>query len=339
MRIDGSPRALNHDHPTLRETSVRMIVAITGASGFIGRKLVEHHLRLGDGVRILTRRSSYSFDRRAEVHQADLANGSGVLAAFVDGADIVYHCAGVIADESRMRAVNVEGTARLLRAATGHIGRWVQLSSTGAYGKQQSGEITEDTPVAPADEYEITKTEADSLVERTGAADGLQYSILRPSIVFGPTMNNRSVYQWVSAIKRGLFCFIGPPGASANYIHVDNVVEAMHLCATRPESIGNVYNLSCYATVEDFVGWIAQALDKKPPRVRIAKPLMTAAAHLVGWMPGSPLTPSRVDALSTLCTYPIDRIQRELGYRHCVNLKEGVFEFVRYAEGHAELTR
>jgi nucleoside-diphosphate-sugar epimerase len=75
-------------------------------------------------------------------------------------------------------------------------------------------------------------------------------------------MTNRSLYALVTMIQRDLFFLIGKPGASANYIHVDNVVEALMLYWSMPQAAGQVYNLSDHRTMETFIGVIAQSLER-----------------------------------------------------------------------------
>jgi nucleoside-diphosphate-sugar epimerase len=74
-----------------------MIVAITGGSGFIGRKLVMSHLEQGDEVRVLSRRPPEKSELPDSVkwYSGDLSNSADLL-PFVDKADILYHCAGEI---------------------------------------------------------------------------------------------------------------------------------------------------------------------------------------------------------------------------------------------------
>src|SRR4051812_4316163 len=123
-----------------------MRVAITGASGFIGAALLERHRLQGDSVRVLSRASRH-WPEGVEAHMADLADAAaaGALQRFADGADVLYHCAGDYRDESRMEALHCDGTQRLIDAASGRTGRWVQLSSVGAYGSHREGVVTEDT--------------------------------------------------------------------------------------------------------------------------------------------------------------------------------------------------
>lgn len=301
-----------------------MIVAVTGGSGFIGQRLVAQHLARGDSVRVLSRKERVEGCEGAKLYRGDLGDAATQLEPFAEGADVLYHCAGEIREPGRMRPLHVEGSARLLHCARGRIGRWVQLSSVGAYGLRRAGEITEATPLEPAGTYERTRAESDRLVE----GSGLPYSILRPAIVFGAGMPNQSLYQMIAMIDRGLFCFIGRKGASANYVHVNNVAHALTLCAGKPGALGRVYNLSDHCSMERFVALIAGALGKPEPRLRLPEVLLRACARVLGRLPGFPLTPARVDALTNRSIYPITRIREELGYSHRVSMQQGIEELV-----------
>jgi nucleoside-diphosphate-sugar epimerase len=301
-----------------------MQVAITGGTGFVGRALVLRHLAAGDTVRVLSRRSSKQsgFPDAVKLYSGDLvsAGNSASLSHFVEGQDVIYHCAGETTHASRMRLLHVDGTYKLLEAAKGTIGHWVQLSSVGAYGSHRRGAVTEETPLRPTAVYESTKAESDQLVQQAAEHGAFSCTVLRPSIVFGPGMRNQSLRQMIGMIDRGLFFFIGLRGASANYIFLDNVIEALVRCARMGAAKEKVYNLSDHRTIEEFVALIADALGKSRPNLRVPEGFARFAARSLGKLPGFPLTESRVDALTTRVVYPTTRIERELGYTHVVTM-------------------
>lgn len=309
-----------------------MIVAITGGTGFIGKKLIQRHLERGDEVRVLTRHSPGESGLPEPViwHKGDLT-GEADLRALVERADLLYHCAGEIRDAARMEALHVDGTRRLIETAAHCIGRWVQLSSVGVYGQPRQGRITEQSPLDPQGPYETTKKLSDDLVFAAGAHGAFEWTVLRPSIVFGEGMPNQSLYQMIRVIELGQFFFIGKPGASANYIHVDNVVNALVLCGLNPAAQGRVYNLSDHATLEAFVGMIANVLGRSRPQRRLPESIARMLASIgMALTPRFPLTRSRIDAMTTRTTYPIDAIQTELGYSHEVTLEAGIARLVDY---------
>ena len=309
-----------------------MIVAVTGGTGFIGKKLVERLVERGDTVRLLTRHSALpqGFSEDAvEVCQCDLLTiDSEPLASMLQGVELIYHCAGQLSDLNTMRALHVEGTKNLLKAAKGKIKHWVQLSSVGVYGPVHEGSVDERSPINPDGEYEITKAESDQLVIEGAGHGGFSYSILRPSNVFGDNMTNQSLFSMISMIDKGLFFFIGKSGVSANYIHVDNVVEGLVRCGTMVEAKGKIFNLSDHRTLEDFAGVIAEVLGKSATRCHIPQPIARLTAATLGKLPGFPLTVSRVEALTNRSVYPIEYIQQTLAYQHVKTMEEGLRELV-----------
>lgn len=304
-----------------------MIVSITGGTGFIGKTLALRHLGMGDEVRVLSRKCE-GLPEPVKWYKGDLLKEAD-LSSFVENADVLYHCAGQLSDISAMKSLHVDGTKRLAEAASGRIWHWVHLSSVGVYGPVSSGIVTEQFPLNPVGQYETTKCEADKIVLEASKCHAFTASILRPSNVFGGNMKNRSLFSMTKMIERGLFFFVGKPGASANYIHVDNVVEALILCATMPQARGRIYNLSDNRTMEEFVGLIASSLKKPPPKSRLPKSVALGLGKVFGKFPAFPLTVSRVEALSGFSVYSTMAIKTELQYRHVVSMEEGIEELVR----------
>jgi nucleoside-diphosphate-sugar epimerase len=141
-------------------------------------------------------------------------------------------------------------------------------------------------------------------------------------------MTNQALFELIGAIQRRLFFFIGGRGAYANYIAVDNVVDAQVRCATMPQARGRVYNLSDYRPLEQFVTTIAAALGVPPPRLRLPEAPVRLAAKLLGRLPRMPLTESRIDALVNRAVYSTGRIESELSYSHQVSFEEALWDLV-----------
>jgi nucleoside-diphosphate-sugar epimerase len=303
-------------------------VGVTGGTGFVGRSLVEQLAARGDRVRILTRRDDGSDSTLPGIERVrgDLVDPPSELAAFVDGLDVLYHCAGETRDEARMRPTNVDGTRNLLSAATGRIGHWVQLSSVGAYGPRPSELVSEEEPPRPEGEYEVTKTEADLLVSTRAPASGFSFSILRPCKILGVGMRDRSLYSMFALAKRGVFFYIGEPGAILNYVHVSDVTRALLATGTHPNAKGRTYNLARQIPVEAFAIAIARTLGVRPPRLRLPEKPVRALASLTSWIPRNPLTMGRVDGLTSQVIYSSERIVRDLEFRFEVTIEQGLEE-------------
>ena len=309
--------------PNLSQT-----IAITGGSGFIGTLLVRHHINLGDQVRILSRHRA---DALPDLHgsmpfQGDFSQH--IPRNFLDGADLVYHLAAELGDESRMHAVNVVGTSNLLRAAvSAGVRRWVQLSSIGVYGPPTCPVVTEATVPMPLNEYERTKLASDLLVEETCKNTSLEYSILRPSNVIGAKMKNGSFGALVNAVRRGRFCYFGPSGSIATYVHVDDVARALIECQDAPS--GSVFNLSSDCMWDDLVGEIARLVGVRAPRLRLPLLPLKAALRALDGRIKLPITSSRLASLTNRSTYSSTRIIQDLGFTFSRPMPDGIEDVVK----------
>lgn len=310
----------------LLSASAPGVMVLTGASGFIGSALLEAALCQGWQVRVLTR-SSANWTRQhplIEVFEGDLAVDQD-WSPLVAGADVVVNAAAEILQDHLMHQVNVAGPLNLLRAAVrARVGRWVQLSSVGAYGPVHAGLVTEQWPDQPVGTYETTKTEFDRALKAACQPSGTQYCIVRPSNVYGPNMRNQSIRQMIQMIRRGWFVWMGPPGASANYVHVDDVVSATLLCMSHPNAANQTYIVSAWASIEDMVQAIASQAGVSLPTIRLNLRVAMGAAKLFQKWRDWPLTMSRIRALSSRSKYATEKIERELGWHASVSVAQGM---------------
>jgi nucleoside-diphosphate-sugar epimerase len=308
-----------------------MKIAITGATGFIGKLLIKKHTDLGDEVHILTRKGIMNEYRdKINFHIGDLSDVNSLL-SFVESADVLYHCAAEIRNEAIMDRVNVEGTRNLIYAASGKIGHWVQLSSTGVYGPIYSGNVDENQVYNAVNEYERTKLESDFLVLEATSNKCFTSTIIRPSNVFGFQMTNTSLFELVKTIDSGLYFFVGfKKGASANYVPVENVIEALFLAATNPRANNEIYIISSWCTIEEFVGTIAKSLGKLGPKLRISIRFTKGVAMLTSFIPKNPLTVARINALSNRTIYKTTKIESQLSYKPVVSIEDTIKELVQF---------
>ena len=299
-------------------------IFVTGGRGFIGSKLCAALVGCGHHVTILTRDKS----KRAGPFKflfGDLSIQGGLGNLSLAEFDILIHCAGELRDPGLMRSVHVEGTRQLLVAlrkkpfVKARALHWVQLSSVGVYGPAKLAtcdrHITEESTENPVGNYEITKTESDHLIMNAAERGNLTYSVLRPSNVFGSGMPNQSLRGMISMVKRGLFFYIGKPGAVANYVHVDDVVAALMKCAFEPKARGQTYNLSNDCLLEDLSNYIASMFGVHRPWIRVPESLIRVVVSVFEGRANIPLTQSRIDALVNKTRYSADKIVLELGFR------------------------
>lgn len=301
---------------------------MTGGRGFVGRHIIRELLARGMKVQVLTRHAGGNFPPGVEVVLGDLSDVESLRRA-ASGCRRVIHAAGEIADESKMRETNVNGTAALLSALPDDLEHLVAISSIGVIGPSAGGLIREDAECRPATIYEQSKYEAERLVAEWRARTGVPVAILRPTTVFGEHERPRpkdSFREWLAAIQRGRFAFIGR-GAVANYVYAGDVGNA---AAVAVDALADgLFHIADPAPLDQFVGAAADALSVPRPRVRIPLPValtmtgaLQAAAPLVGRR--SPLTLSRVRALSSRTTYSGERFAAAFDWRPPAGYSEGL---------------
>jgi len=252
---------------------------------------------------------------------------------------MVFHCAGEVSNELGMRQLHVNGTQYLLNAVMEEARKrkktihWVQLSSVGVYGKPKGKAntqrtVTEQTSVHPKGEYEITKAISDALVIKASASGLITYSILRPSNVFGADMPNQSLKVLGRMVNNKMFFYIGSSGAIATYIHVDDVVKALLLCATSENAKNMVFNVSNDCLLEDMINGMARALSTPVPKLRVPEFFIRFTVKLLSVFTSFPLTNSRIDALVARTHYSNDLIEEKLNFSTQMGIPQTIREVI-----------
>jgi dihydroflavonol-4-reductase len=325
------------------------MLLVTGATGFLGRHVVQGARDAGWRVRVLARATSdltpiaHLVD---EVHTGDVTQPK-TLAGSCDGVDAVIHCACAVAStfdagraaEAAFMAVNRDGTANLAREVLKHPGlRLVQVSSTAAMGSPRSRVVDEDSPCDPRTPYQRSKRAAEeALLERV--PDGLNVVIIRTCVIAGPGKERSELLKMFRLVRRGIFPFLGDNlDVQKPMIHVDDVVQAL-LLATQHGRPGGIYLVTSGVrhTMREILS-IAQALTGGP-RTHVAIPVEAARiaarvlAHAKRFAPdwNPPLTAERIDLFIADRQIDISRARHELHYQPVrTNLEEMLAETYRF---------
>jgi nucleoside-diphosphate-sugar epimerase len=247
---------------------------VTGATGFVGSRVVERWLDRGRGVRALVRDPEALPEVASVV--GDLRDYPS-LARAVAGVEVVVHCAVDESDDlEQERAVNEGGTRALAEAALqAGCRRFVHISSCGAYALEGLEVVDEDTPLWPeerADElvYGVTKAMAERSLQEV-AARGLGVVILRPPNILGA--HPRSVFcaELATRLRDGTVGYSGDGGTTFPYVHVDNLVDAIELAMDREVVPGRAYTIldghtTWRAFLEDHATWLGVPVQPRPRR-------------------------------------------------------------------------
>lgn len=258
-----------------------MILAITGATGFVGQAVMDEAARQGVTLRALTRRDQPERSGVTWV-RGDLEDEEA-LARLVEGAEAVLHIAGVVnaPNAEEFHAGNVAGTQRVVAAArNGGVPRFVHVSSLAAREPALS-------------DYCRTKRLGEEVVQ----VSGLNWAAVRPPAVYGP--RDTEMFELFKAAKLGVIPV--PKGGRTSLIHVGDLARALLALVPRSAPSGVIYE------VDDARqgGWahtelaraIAVAVGKKARVVEISPLLVRFGARLDGLFRGrkAKLTPDRAN--------------------------------------------
>jgi nucleoside-diphosphate-sugar epimerase len=291
---------------------------ITGASGFIGRRLLQPE------DRVMVRASG---TLPGEFVCDLLAPHS--LSAACEGVDTVFHCAGYAhtfasADPNIHWRINFEGTRNLV-AAAGEMGvkRFVFLSSVKAMAKPADDCVDEDWLGKPDTPYGRAKRAAEEAVLDAGAKYGMHVVNLRLAMVYGRG-GRGNMERMARAVRAGWFPPLPETGGRRSLVHVDDVVAAMRLVADASAANGRTYIVAdpkAYSGREIYDA-IRTALGLPPTRWRVPVGALRAAARLNGRLA------EIVERLVGPACYSPGRIERELGFRARVDLVSGLREML-----------
>ena len=239
-----------------------MSLAVTGGTGFVGRRLIQLAAERGHEVRALTRRPQEPRDG-VEWIEGSLENREA-LEGLVTESDAVIHVAGVInaPDAAGFEAGNVTGTLAMLAAATAAgTRRFVHVSSLAAREPRLS-------------QYGASKARSEELVQ----GSGLDWIIVRPPAVYGP--GDKETLELFKMAKSGLILL--PPRGRLSLIHVDDLARLLLVLAEsrypNKEMLEPDDGRSGGWTHREFAGALGRAVGRRAVSFATPRPLLRFGA-------------------------------------------------------------
>jgi len=283
-----------------------MKVFLTGASGFVGRHMLQRLLEEGHSVRALVRdpdKARELAQSSVELVSGDVANGAG-LEQGMRGCDAAIHLVGIIVEKgtNTFERVHHLGTRNVVDAAKGAgIRRFVQMSALGARADSIAA-------------YQTTKWRGEEEVRKSG----IPFCILRPSLIFGP--GDGFVTQMMETMRSAPL-FRPVPGSGApkfRPIFIGDVTACFARGLTAEAATNQTIELggADELTLNEVLAEIARCAGVRKPAVHVPMPLMFAGAFLLQSILKSP--PVTVDQLRMLregSTCDIEPMARILGVK------------------------
>ena len=324
-----------------------MKTLITGATGFVGGALARRlHAQSADVTAVGRNLNAGQRLEKEGIRflQADLADKDAITAACV-GQDMVFHCGAYCSPWGRYNdfyASNVVGTQHIILGCEQHdVKRLVHVSTPSLYFAYESRlNVSENDPLASkqVNFYTQTKLLAEQAIDHAYQR-GLPVITIRPRAIFGP--GDRTILpRLISRLKEGRLRIIGDESNLIDLTYIDNVVDALLLCANAPDStLGRKYNITNGQPINlwQMVQQLCTELNLSYPRQRLpfrlafllAWGMETASRTLFDYKEPL-LTRYTVSILAKSATLDISAARRDLGYQPKVSVEEGSRRFITW---------
>lgn len=214
---------------------------ITGATGFIGKRLVS---AIEGNIVVLSRKKQIYYKTIVcDLQCEEIPNNA------LEDVDVVFHLSGFAHDlrnEHKLKdfykKINVDATVKLANLAVkSNVKKFVFVSSVKAAGIEFfKGCANENNQGDPRGIYGKTKREAELKLLKIGQESGMHVSIIRPSLVYGPNVKG-NLQLMLTGIKKGWFPPLPETNNKRSMIHVDDLVQAILLVAHDSRAKGEIF--------------------------------------------------------------------------------------------------
>ena len=305
------------------------IVALTGATGFIGRHLLRDLTARGYRVRVLLRRPVEVPDGAAGAVVGDLTRPINMAAALA-GVDAVVHSAGLAhadlpdtrsgAPADDYRTLNTEATRRLAQAAErARVRRFVFLSSIRAQvGPSAPGVVTEADDARPTDAYGRSKREAEVALAETG----LDWAALRPVLVYGPGAKG-NLAALLRLARTPYPLPLGGLAARRSLISLESLAGAVDAVLRAPEPVRAALVAADPdpLTLPEMIAALRAGLGRRPGLLPVPEAVIGLACRLTG----------RDEAFARASRGLVARAEglERLGWRPAMPTREGLERLAR----------
>lgn len=315
-------------------------VLVTGATGFLGGDIAVRLAEQGAQVRALARRPNrdrYIKDRPGiEIVSGDITDTQR-MREVCEGCDYVFHAAAAIAGGlAYQQRVNVEGTRSVTQAAAhARVRRFIHISSIAVYGYGYTSDVTEDSPQKPRRvPYNVTKSQAETVLREVCRQHDLAYSIIRPGMIYGPRSSGWTTTMFKLARRKPTW-FLGDGSGYSHPIHIDDVLELTLLLATHPAAENEAFHCTPdpAPTWREFLGSYSQLVGHDR---WLAIPIWLARvlalpAELVLTLRGEPQELQQmISFLMGHKVYKMDKARKLLGWEAKIDLQTGIQSCVPY---------
>lgn len=313
-------------------------VLVTGATGFIGGRVVHKLLQNGVAVKILALTGEtvpVEWAEKVDIVRGSISDPQAVENA-ARGAKTIIHLVAIVTDwgdEKKYWEFTVEGSRLIFEQAVKNNSRVVLASSIAVYGdKIHAQSCPEDTPYGNTfGPYSRTKQAQEKLAWDYYRDKGMRLTVVRPANVYGPG-SGPWLHDVINVLRSGSPGLISGGQINAGLAYVDNVADILILAGRLERAVGRAYNAcdGLSVTWGQYFTDIATMIGVKNPK-SIPRPLAAFGAYclegiwtLFGIEKRPLITREALNLIGSDNRIPIDRVRNELGYAPQVSYAEGL---------------
>jgi dihydroflavonol-4-reductase len=327
-------------------------VLVTGATGFVGQKLVAGLTGKGHTVTTLVRdaRKARSLPKGVRLVKGDMLDDASLKKA-VAGNDAVIHLAAYFdfypRDVNLLYRVNVDGTRSLLNACLEtSVRRFIYCSTTEVIGPVQHPPGNENTELRPQFDYSKSKVMAEEAVREVAGKGGLEHVILRPTGIIGEG-DFYTGFETIEAVNdQKIPVTPGDGKKHIMYIHVDDVVTGMLAALTSKPAANSTLILSPDAgmSYNELFKYLGERLGVEPPKRKVPTALAKLGIGLMSPFKNRHKTTflwhmKTVQAMDEERTYSNRKAKRLLAWSPKLTMREGLSRVIDWYFAHGYLKR
>jgi len=326
-----------------------MKVAITGATGFLGKSLALWLSKQGHELHLHARSEAKAEsikDLAKKIVICDITDSDGIRELVTD-ADVVIHTVSNFRSASgppeSYKSINVDGTVNTFdNARKAGVKRFIHISTIGVLGDIKECPASETTEYNPGDNYQRTKLEAELYVrEQADAGIDMELVVIRPCSLYGP--GDMRMLKMFRMLKKGTFLAIGDCSANFHAVYIDDITAGIERAMTHENINKEVFILGGenYISLKEYITAAAFAVGSKYPWIKLPFWPMYALSAVVEFICvplniEPPIFRRRIKFYRNNRAFDISKAKNQLGYSPSINIEEGMKKTVEWykANGH-----
>ena len=318
-------------------------ILVTGGSGFIGKVLINKLVNEGCFIRATFSGSKDIFQKKTHANlewvKHDLITDDLNHDTLLSGMDIVIHLAGHAhishVDDRTIqsaREININGTSRLASLAVkSGVRKFVFISTVKVHGEKTGANhdgtmqrFSEDHVPRPQDAYAASKLEAEQEIKMIFRNTPVNYTIIRPPLVYGPGVK-ANFLKLIDIVSKGFPLPFASVRNLRSMINVNNLCQAISCIIEKAEiSANQTYLVSDIdISTPDLINTISEQFNLKAKLFPCPLPLLKIAASLTGYR-------SVIDRLTESLLVDCSKIRHEVGWTPEMDFRNSLIDTVAW---------